>query len=250
VTEGHKALQADKAAAAMVVEGVAYGHPTGILQTVKMTKSAALAALGPAAAEREAETAGVLIVAAEEAWIEEEGVYELETGKKLSLEGLVDLYAQLTEDAWIKMLVRPFRPNDMSAGCELLRAQRPDVCLVADSPEGEPPPNPPPIPLKGMPGEPYGCAQSFHGSAALAVSNHMEVAPAWRGGDGCGRLVHVTAETVCAVGSAFDVIMACPDVQVVCLTPGVTEENFEVASSHMDELLWAAFSRDDGDADA
>jgi hypothetical protein len=245
IAEGHKALQADKAAATLVAEGVAYGHPTGILQTVKMTKNAALAALGPAAAEKEIETAGVLIAAAEEAWIDEEGVYELETGKKLSLEGLVELYAQLTEDAWVKMIVRPFRPDDMSAGCELLRAERPEVCLVADSPADAPPPKPPPIPLKGMPGEPYGCAQTFKGSPALAVHTHSELAPAWRGGDGCGRIVHVNADTVRVVGTVLDVVMACPDAQVVSFTPDVTEDDFAVASLHMDELLWAAFSRDD-----
>eukprot|EP00927_Polykrikos_kofoidii_P040808 TRINITY_DN34816_c0_g1_i1.p1 TRINITY_DN34816_c0_g1~~TRINITY_DN34816_c0_g1_i1.p1 ORF type:complete len:395 (+),score=69.57 TRINITY_DN34816_c0_g1_i1:176-1360(+) len=92
VGEAVKVLQADKTTVAMVVDGVAYAHPSGLVQTVRLARQAAEAAAGASGA---GETSGVLLAAAEEAWLEEECVYEVETGKKMSLEELVDLYVQV-----------------------------------------------------------------------------------------------------------------------------------------------------------
>merc|ERR1719401_2360360 len=107
-----------------VVGDVAFAPPGGLLQAVQLTKRAAEAAVG---ADRLAEACGVLLAAAEEAWLPQECVYEFEVGKKLTLEQLVDLYSELAEEGWIRTIVQPFRQEDAHAGCELLRARRPEL---------------------------------------------------------------------------------------------------------------------------
>eukprot|EP00928_Gymnodinium_smaydae_P100178 TRINITY_DN9767_c0_g3_i1.p1 TRINITY_DN9767_c0_g3~~TRINITY_DN9767_c0_g3_i1.p1 ORF type:complete len:592 (-),score=138.80 TRINITY_DN9767_c0_g3_i1:189-1964(-) len=243
-----KALQADKAAAAMVVDGLSYCHPGGLQQTLTMARQAAEAAAPGAASE----VFGVLVAAAEEAWVDADGMYELEVGKPLSLEGLVEFYAQLLAEPWIRMIIRPFKSSDMAAGCEMLHAQFPDVRLVADASPDQDAPVPPP-PARSGHGARYSCAMNLEGSAALALNRYAEVAPTWCTADGFGRLVHLDAETARCVPAALEVVMACASPEVVCLTPDVTEEDLAGASARIDELLYSALANDDaasgGDGD-
>ncbi|CAJ1366042.1 unnamed protein product, partial [Effrenium voratum] len=125
--EAVRGLQADKTTASLVVEGTAHALTAGIAATVQALRKAVEAAGEPAKGG-----SGVLKAYADEAWREEEQAYELEAGKAKTLEELVDFYAELTEDGWIATLVNPFRSADAQAGCELLKAQRPELKLLSD----------------------------------------------------------------------------------------------------------------------
>merc|ERR1712048_839197 len=88
----------------------------------------------------DADASLVLWASADEAWAEEEGVYEIETGKKLSLEQLVDFYVDLAADGLLRMIVQPFRQEDLVEGCALLREKKPDLRLVFDFNQKDVPP--------------------------------------------------------------------------------------------------------------
>merc|ERR1740138_876567 len=118
----------------------------GLVQTMQLAQKAAETAAGG----RVEETSGVLLACGDEAWVEEEGVYEVELGKKLSLEELVDFYDELigaTEGDWLQAIVQPFRLEDAAAGCEMLHARRPKVRLLLDF--GAAGAGPPAAPPKG-----------------------------------------------------------------------------------------------------
>ncbi|CAE7337786.1 unnamed protein product, partial [Symbiodinium pilosum] len=126
-TEAVKSLQADKATAALIVEGIAHALPGGIAPSLQLARKA----LESAASDSQ-KGHGLLIVNADQAWREEEGVYEVETGKQKSLEELVEFYAELAEDGWLTALVNPFREADTQLGAEMLRARRPHLKVVQD----------------------------------------------------------------------------------------------------------------------
>jgi len=246
VAEGLKVLQADKATAASVVDGI--GYATGLVQTVRLARKAAEAAAGGAAEE----TSGVLIAAAEEAWVEEDGggAYELETGQKMSLQELVDLYALAAEDNWLRMIVRPFRPDDMDEGCRLLNAARPEVRLVADSAaDSEELPVPPGVPERGMPCEAYGCALTLSGPPSAVIETFVDRAIKWRGGNGCGRLLHLDARTAKASKSTIEAAMSLPDTEVLLIPPDLVEEDVLEMSKRVDAMMLAVlFAEESGEA--
>lgn len=226
-----KTHQADKALAALVVNNVAYAHPEGLLKTVQLVKECAETVAGEANAE---ELSGVLWACAEEAWLEEEALYELEAEKKVSLEELVDLYAELLEDAtgvgsWLRMIVRPFRPEDMSIGCELLHARQPALRLVADYGDEHLP--------RAMKGAAYGCAWHLAGSSAAALSQYAERNVTWKEAGGCAKCAVLGTTAALQLPSAMDVVLACREAEVLCLEPEVDDAAVARISARTDEVL-------------
>merc|ERR1719229_177243 len=80
-----KTLTADKATAAVVVDGVSYGHPAGLAKSFELMQESLKRECG-GNANVMAESSGMLIASADESWVEDEAVYEIESGKKYSLE--------------------------------------------------------------------------------------------------------------------------------------------------------------------
>eukprot|EP00929_Paragymnodinium_shiwhaense_P105104 TRINITY_DN70007_c0_g1_i1.p1 TRINITY_DN70007_c0_g1~~TRINITY_DN70007_c0_g1_i1.p1 ORF type:complete len:573 (+),score=161.90 TRINITY_DN70007_c0_g1_i1:92-1810(+) len=227
--EAAKVLASDKASAACVVEGVPYSHPAGLVQTIRLARKAGEQAAGAGGVS---ETKGLLVANADEAWLEEEGVYEVETGKKLSLQELVDLYVLAAEDDWLQMIVRPFRPEDMATGSELLREQRPDVrCVASAAADGEEPLKAPAGPTP----EAYSAAMDLNGET---LSQFVNRGPSWRvGGHGLGRLLRLSTSTAKSMATAVEVALALPDTEVILLEADATEEDFVPLAAAADSLL-------------
>jgi len=225
--EAVKILQADKASAALAVDGIAYGHAGGLLKTLELTQEAVKRAAGEAAVH---ESCGVLLAAAEQAWVEGEDVYELETGKKLALEQLVDFYSVLAESGWLRMIVRPFREVDMSAGCELLRARRPELWLVADPEEDD-------ANARSAPEGAAGYSRGLHlsGSAAEAIDRYAELEPRWREAGGCAVCAFLDTEAASTLPSALDVAASFGQTEVLLLGPGITAAQLATLAARADE---------------
>lgn len=224
--EAVKGLQADKALASLVVDGIAYGHPEGLLQTARLARKAAEAAageLGPS------ETSGVLLAYATEAWVAEEDVYEFETGKKLTLEELVNLYGELAEEGWVKMVVQPFRQEDLSAGCELLRARAPGLRLVADL-TGT-------IHKSKLKGEAYSCPLRPSGSVPEVLRQYSELVELWREADGCGRCIFLDNNVAEAAPPIMDMLLACSHSEVILLPEDIADEGIAQLSRRVDDVL-------------
>lgn len=225
--EAVKALQADKGTAALVVEGVPFAHPLGLVKTMEMTRQATETAVGGGRNE----AAGVLIANADKAWIEEEQVYELKAGDKLDVEKLVDFYAELTEDGWVSMIIQPFRVEDASEGCAMLRERRPALRLVMDFGDDPPP---------SVKGEAFSSTFRFPDSPAAALTQYAASAEEWNEADGCARCVVLDARTLERMPSALDVVCAIDGVEVLLFDGDVSEVAIERLSARCDDLLRAA----------
>eukprot|EP00933_Yihiella_yeosuensis_P074662 TRINITY_DN83650_c0_g1_i1.p1 TRINITY_DN83650_c0_g1~~TRINITY_DN83650_c0_g1_i1.p1 ORF type:complete len:570 (+),score=117.45 TRINITY_DN83650_c0_g1_i1:95-1711(+) len=228
--EAVKALQADKATAAMVVEGIPYG-PGSLAQIVQMTQKAIEASLG-AVSGNPAEASGVLIMNADEAWLEEEEVYEVETGKHLSLEELVDLYAELTEDGWVKTLVQPFRQEDAETGCELLHDRRPDLHVVQDfgvDQDQEADEIPEEITCS--------CLWRVPSTLPLILRQYVQQVPQWHEGTlGFGHCAMLDAEAA-NLPLALDALLAGSMTHVILPAEDVSDAAYQKLSDHADEVL-------------
>lgn len=231
IAEAVKLLQADKASAGLVVEGKCYAHPEGLGKTLELTLQAAKSALP---ADCTAEPVAVLLAAADEAWVEDEGVYELEAGKKLDLEQLVEFYAEVAEAAAgaLQFIVQPFRPDDMRAGCELLRSRRPELKLGAFYGEDMPP-------KKSPKDARYSCALPFAGPAPVVLQRYATVSPGWQDeAEGCGSCLMLGAPTEVATGpvlpSNIIAAMACREARFLVLQEGA---ELDGASQRCDEVL-------------
>jgi len=234
-----KILQADKALAALVDNNKAYAHPEGLVKTIQMAKTCAEAVAGEANA---AELSGVLWACAEEAWLEEQQVYEIEAEKNITLEELVDLYAELLDEEtgvgdWLQMIVRPFRPEDMSIGCELLHARRPALRLIADYGDEHLP--------RAMKGAAYGCAWHLSGSSAAALSQYAERNVTWKEAGGCAKCAVLGPTAALQLPSAMDIVLACREAEVLCLDPDVDDAAVSRISVRTDEVLHRLTCPDD-----
>lgn len=234
--EALKMLQADKATAALAADGIAYGHPAGLAKTLDMTQEA----MKKAGIECADEASGVLFAHAEEAWLAEEGVYELEAGKKLTLDQLVDLFADIAESGWLRMIVNPFRLEDISSGCELLRAKRPELRLVVDWGEVEPP-------REAPQGAAYSCLLHFADTLPETIEHYVALAPSWAEAAGCG--VCAVLDGKVALSSAIDVAMAFSATEVVLVPPGIADEDIKNISMRADETLHEALFHSGGIGD-
>jgi hypothetical protein len=224
--EAGKLYQADKALAALVVDGINYAHTNGLKETVgSMHKAVQAAVANPE------EAYGVLIAGADEAWVAEELVYELENGKKLNLEELVDFYADLCEDGWIKTIVQPFRLDDFSEGSVLLRSKCPDVHIAADFASTDPPTSLPK-------GDMYGYAPSFAGlSAPAALRQYVDRVKGWpQDSMQCVCLPATAGECP----SLVEVALACSDTKQIVIPKEVAEEGLLKINERLDDMLWRA----------
>lgn len=227
-----KLMQADKALAPLVVNGVP--HAQGFADSLQLLQKAGEAVVG----EGNNTLSCVLLAAATEAWIDDEGVYEIEAGKKLTLEQLVELYAEVCEDGFVKTIVQPFRLEDVSTGCELLASRRPEVRLVMDYGEATPP----------LPGK--GSHHSFVAHVpprfpARVLREVGEATKAWREAGGCARVVSIDAEAASTSASPLDVALAVEGAEVVLFSSEVAPEDLVSMSDRMDEVLYRAAYGDD-----
>lgn len=223
-SDAAKELQKDKASAALAVDGVAH-CVASLERTLELAQKYAEAAAG---AGREAETSGVLYASAEEAWLDEEGVYEIETGKKLTLEQLVDLYDQLAKTGWLRMIVQPFRQADFVAGCEQLSTKRPDLRLVVDFGEEEFPPPPK--------GAAYSCALHLAESVPLTLERYASLALQWQEAGGCGRCTLLGARALAWAPSALVAALACREPEVILFDRDVVDTDVARLSERVDEV--------------
>lgn len=230
------AKEKDKNIQALAVGGVAYGHPEGVLTTARLARQAAEAAAaaeaggGRTGPDLAAEISGVLLAYAEDAWLAEEDVYEVEVGKKLTLEQLVNLYAELAEEGWVRMIVEPFRGEDVSAGCELLHARAPGLRLVLDAADLA-------LTPEGVKGEAFSSAWRLAGSVSASLAELCELAPPWEEADGFGRCVILDAEVVRLLPAVLEAVLACRGVEVLLLPPEATGDDLARLSARMDEFL-------------
>jgi len=256
--EAVKLYSADKALGALVVDGVAHSHPDGLLKTMQLTKAAAEAAAGPAES-RPFQVSGVLFAYGDEAWDDEASAYELENGKKLKLEELVGLYASLCEDGFVRMIVQPFRLDDISAGCALLRAQCPELRLVVDfgppipsferplmstgriEPEG----STGGAPIGGVKGEPYSYLAHLTSSLStpLALRHYLDRAKGWRDADGAGRAACIDAQAAASWPSALDVALACADTELIFFARDIAQADIDKLSERVDFVISSAMYR-------
>jgi len=229
-TEAVKGLQADKTTASLVVDGIAHVLPT-LLQTFQACKKA----IDAVAEERPSH--GILFAYAEEAWKEEEAVYELETGKPRSLEELVEFYAELTEDGWITTLINPFRDDDFQSGCELLKASRPQLMLIRDYGDA--------IAPEIDEDTPFGCFWHLRPQVPLPslLRRYADHANSWSDlADGFGHCCLLDLETegdeAPAVPEALmEAILACGAVQTIYVPRELPEALVTQLSTHLDEML-------------
>jgi len=226
-------LQKEKGSAALAVDGIAH-CVGGLEKTLEITQKNAEAFAGSG---RQAETYGVLLASAEEAWLEDEGVYEFEAGKKLALEQLVDFYDNLAKTGWLRMVVQPFRQADALAGCDLLHARRPELQLVADFGDAEPAPAPR--------GAAYSCGLALEGSAPTWLQNYAKLAPSWREAGGCGRCLRLSAAVAAAMPSALELALASAEAEVLCLPRDIAQVDVERISARADDVLYSAMFPDD-----
>lgn len=176
------------------------------------------------------ETFGVMMAAAEEAWNHEEGVYELEAGRKLTLEQLVDVYAEAAEGDWLRMILQPFRAEDASVGCELLKGRVPALRLVQDLVDEESP---------AVKGEAYSRSLQMTGSLPEVLRQYSKAADRWREADGCARCLLVGKDNEYLLPEALDVAMTLAEVEVVFVERGLDEAQTAAATAHADDLLRA-----------
>mmetsp|Transcript_18991 Transcript_18991/g.35615 ORF Transcript_18991/g.35615 Transcript_18991/m.35615 type:complete len:498 (-) Transcript_18991:106-1599(-) len=219
-----KTLQGDKATASLVVDGAAHALPGGLVPTLQLARKGLEAAISTDATQAH----GLLIVNAEEAWREEEGVYEVEAGKPKTLEELVEFYSELTEDGWLTMIVNPFREADAHIGAELLRARRPEIKLVQDYGEEVP---------ELTEEIAYSCFWHLPQTLPLVLQQYAEHAATWQeAADGFGRLVHFDAAAVHAMPAIVEALLAC-DVQVMYMEEDMPDDAMAMISARQDEVL-------------
>lgn len=220
-----KSLQADKATAALVVDGNPYALPGGLAPTLQLAQKA----LESAPASDSSKVHGLLIVNAEEAWREEEGVYEVETGKQKSLEELVDFYAEIAEDGWLTTFVNPFREADSQAGAELLRARRPEIKVVQDYGLDVP------EPVEELA---FSCAWHLAQTLPSALRQYAEQATAWQEvADGFGCCVYLGAQALESMPAILEALLACAGVQVIYMPEEIADDLVKQVSHRQDEVL-------------
>lgn len=211
------------------VEGVNFAG--GLKETVGMMQKAVQASV-----TNPEDAYGVLIAGADEAWVAEELVYELETGKKVNLEELVDVYVDLCEDGWIKTIVQPFRLDDFSEGCALLRSklkekESPDVHLAADFGSESPPWSLPK-------GDVYGYAPCFTGlSAPAALKQYSDRVKGWPQ----DSMQFVSLPDIAGeCPSLVEVALACSDTKQILIPKEIGEEGLLKINERLDDMLWRA----------
>jgi len=224
--EAGKLYLAEKTLGGLVVDGVNFCHTEGLKATAGCLHKAVQASLA-----NPDDAYGVLIAGADEAWIAEELVYELETGKKLNLEELVDLYADLCEDGWIKTIVQPFRLDDFSEGSALLRSKCPDLHVAADFGLESPPASLPK-------GDAYGYAPCFTGlSAPAALKQYLDRVKGWpQDSMQCVNLPEAAGECP----SLVEVALACSDTKQIVIPKEIGEEGLVKINERLDDMLWRA----------
>mmetsp|Transcript_91665 Transcript_91665/g.163141 ORF Transcript_91665/g.163141 Transcript_91665/m.163141 type:complete len:543 (-) Transcript_91665:82-1710(-) len=229
--EAVKSLQADKATATLAVDGLAYALPGGLVQTVQMAEKSAEAALLAAGGNSSQGSSGVLLAYADEAWLEEEEVYEVETGKQISLEELVELYAEAAESGWLSTIVNPFRAADVQAGCELLKARKPELKLVQDYGAATVPPQP-------SENSTFGCMWHLPETLPLVLKQYAERAPIWQeNADGFGGCTVLTSAAAASLPAIFEALMACSEVQTIFISDDISAEDVQKLSERNDEMM-------------
>ncbi|CAE7265690.1 unnamed protein product, partial [Symbiodinium natans] len=218
-----KTLQADKTTAALVVDGKSYALPGGLATTLQLAQKALESAL----ASDSSKVHGLLIVNAEEAWREEEGVYEVEAGKQKSLEELVDFYAELAEDGWLTTFVNPFREADAHIGAELLRARRPDAKLVQDYGLDVPEP---------VEETAFSCVWHLAQTLPSALRQYSEQATVWQEvADGFGSCVYLDAQALESMPAILEALLVCAGVQVIYMPEDIADDLVKQVSQRQDE---------------
>jgi hypothetical protein len=232
--EAGKLYQAEKTLGGLVVDGVNYSHTDGLKASVGFLRKAVQAAVA-----NPDDTYGVLFAGADEAWVAEELVYELESGKKLNLEELVDLYADLCEDGWVKTIVQPFRLDDFSEGSALLRSKCPDLHIAAEFEEGVPPTSLPK-------GDVYGYSPNFTGlSAPAALKQYIDRVKGWpQDSMQCVSLPEAAGEHP----SLVEVALACSDTKQILIPKEIGEEGLVKINERLDDMLWRALYPCEDDA--
>eukprot|EP00930_Biecheleria_cincta_P047266 TRINITY_DN32728_c0_g1_i1.p1 TRINITY_DN32728_c0_g1~~TRINITY_DN32728_c0_g1_i1.p1 ORF type:complete len:575 (+),score=111.64 TRINITY_DN32728_c0_g1_i1:51-1775(+) len=247
--EAVKLLQADKAMAALLVDGIAYGPPGdpkadigALAQTLQMAQKAAETAVAALPGSPQ-ECSGVLLAHAQEAWVEAEGEdveegsgsYEFETGKRLTLEELVDFYAAVLEGGWIRTIVNPFRLADAEEGCKLLHEKMPELKLVQDYGTSTAP--------SQMPeGAVFSGLWKLPETLSLLLKQYAEQALLWQemGTDGFGYCTTMSASVVSSLPAVLEALMACSEVQLICLDGDCPDEGIKVISDRIDDVLFRA----------
>eukprot|EP00746_Dinoflagellata_sp_MGD_P118072 gnl/MRDRNA2_/MRDRNA2_54109_c0_seq2.p1 gnl/MRDRNA2_/MRDRNA2_54109_c0~~gnl/MRDRNA2_/MRDRNA2_54109_c0_seq2.p1 ORF type:complete len:532 (+),score=107.62 gnl/MRDRNA2_/MRDRNA2_54109_c0_seq2:92-1687(+) len=210
----------------LIVDGINYCSTDGVKATAGLVRKAVQVAVASPD-----DTYGVLVAGADEAWVAEESMYELETGKKLNLEELVDLYADLCEDGWIKTIVQPFRLDDFSEGSALLRSKCPDLHIAADFGSESPPATLPK-------GDVYGYAPCFEGlSAPEALKQYIDRVKGWP--QDSMQFVSVS-EAAGECPSFVEVALACSDTKQILIPKEIGEEGLVKINERLDDMLWRA----------
>lgn len=222
--EAVKELQKNKETASLAVNGVAY-CAGGLQKSLQLTQKLAETVVGTG---REAETYGILWAAAGETWSDEACAYEMEQGKRLKLEDLVDLYDELLASGWLQMIVNPFRLADALAGCELLRSRRPHVSLVFDFGEA--------VNVTVPKNDSYGCVLHMTESVPTVLQRYAERAPEWHEA-GCARCAVLSAEAALYMPDVLVTLLACRDTDVLCLARDTTEAAISAISERADGVL-------------
>jgi len=235
VTKAADLLKVDKAGNSCSVEGVAYGHPGGLVQTMKIVQDATEAIIS-----NKGEAYGVLIAAADTAWLPEEHLYELKTGEKLTREQLVDIYAEIASGGWVQMIVQPFSEADMSTGCALLYERHPHLHLVTMQPSKT---RRSPYPK----GEAYSCAFELGGSPALVLEEFIDTAPTWREARGFGRFMILDPANAALLPSALELPCACRDTETLYLNETFSDADLIRISEQAYEMLLRVLYPDDDD---
>lgn len=149
----------------------------------------------------------------------------------------MDLYSEICEDGWVKLIVQPFRQEDMDVGSKLLRTKCPDVCSVCDYGDALPP--------KRIKGAVYGAAMHLSGNPATVLREYSERVMAWREAGGCARFVTLTPAAAAAIPSAIDIVLAVQEAEMVYVDMTVEDANVQQISSRGDEALHRLLFPDD-----
>jgi len=222
-----KLLQSEKGLGSLVVEGVPHCHPEGLAHSMRLARKA-----GEVVANQVGQpgaTSGVLLAAADEAWVESAGVYEFETGKPLSLKQLVELYTEMSEDGWLRTIVQPFRLLDAATGCELLRANRPELHLAMDC-------------VTASPGEggASDCFLRLGGTVPSTLRQVVEQIPRWRGVGGFGRCLLLDGSGAPVLPQTVLIALALQEADTICFAPHVDDEDILRMGTQVDEVMHRA----------
>lgn len=247
--EAVKLLQADKAMAALIVDGIAYGPPGDpkadigpLAQTLQMAQKAAEAAIAAVSGSPQ-ECFGVLLAHAQDVWVEAEGEeveegsgsYEFETGKPLTLEELVNFYVAVLEGGWIRTIVNPFRQVDAEEGCKMLHEKLPELKLVQDYGTSS-------VASQIPEGSPFSGLWQLPETLSLLLKQYAEQAPLWQemATDGFGYCTKMSSSVAASLPVVLEALMACSEVQLICLESDCPDDGIKKIAERVDDMLFRA----------